>query len=202
MIASFGILVFGFAKGEVEVVNINGTNYYNRAAMTHSKVNEMRMYDATIPVKLCNEKATGVAPGYPMQGSAQNCCEHITRATFEKLGSGEMEIRITVALPGLKKVDDTTVYWDHNLISEKGKYSEHVRVWIDWNGDKKWSSSECVLTDSQKDYKALSNCKTLNFKKRVSIPANAVPETYARVILSWGDDISDPTAKSWMWHLS
>jgi len=199
MIASFGILVFGFAKGEAKIVNINGTNYYNRAAMTHSKVNEMRMYDATIPVKLCNEKATGQAPGYPMRGSAKNCCEHITRATFEKLSSGEMEIRITVALPGLKKVDDTTVYWDHNLISEKGKYSEHVRVWIDWNGDKKWSPSECVLTDSQKDYKALSNCKTLNFKKRVSIPANAVPETYARVILSWGDDISDPTAKSWMW---
>ena len=199
MIASLGILVFGFAKGEVEVVNINGTNYYNRAAMTHSKVNEMRMYDATIPVKLCNEKATGQAPGYPMRGSAKNCCEQITGATFKKLDSGEMEIRITVALPGLKKVDDTTVYWDHNLISEKGKYSEHVRVWIDWNGDKKWSSSECVLTDSQKDYKALSNCKTLNFKKRVSIPANAVPETYARVILSWGDDISDPTAKSWMW---
>ena len=199
MIASLGILVFGFARGEVEVVNINGTNYYNRAAMTHSKVNEMRMYDATIPVKLCNEKATGQAPGYPMRGSAKNCCEHITRATFEKLGSGEMEIRITVALPGLNKVDGTTVYWDHNLISEKGKYSEHVRVWIDWNGDKKWSSSECVLTDSQKDYKALSNCKTLNFKKRVNIPSNSVPETYARVILSWGENISDPAAKSWMW---
>lgn len=179
-------------------VQIGGRTYYNRAAMTPGQLDDMRAHDATIPVKLCDAKAAS-APGYPRQGSARNCCEYISKATFTKLETGEMKIAITVSVPGILSFDDTTVYWDHGLISTKGEYSEHVHVWIDWNGDKKWSTSEMVMASSQKDYRALSNNKTLNFSKTIKIPSGAVGETYARVLLAWGDNISDPEASSWQW---
>lgn len=77
---------------------------------------------------------------------------------------------------------------------------EYVNVWIDWNGDQVWDSSEQVMDLALTGYQSINYQGTMTAVGQFSPPvgATSVP-TWLRANLGWETDPNDPCALSWTW---
>jgi hypothetical protein len=76
---------------------------------------------------------------------------------------------------------------------------EYVHVWIDFDGDGVYESQEKVMDEAGTGYLNLNYHGYMTFIKSVVIPAGAVPKTYLRVNLGWGENPENPCQAYWTW---
>ncbi len=130
--------------------------------------------------------------GYPASAGGDRRYEYIS--SFTVVPEGEF-YKVTV------KVICPKLYNSGGTFPDYSGTPESVGVWIDWNGDKIWDSSEQVLFSEVSNYSdILANNRILYFRKTVQIPGGSVgTQIKARAMLGWGTSMTDPSRYSWRW---
>ena len=119
-----------------------------------------------------------LAPGYPVSYGGSHRYEYISAIEITQLNPSNLRL-----------VSESS--WQIQLgtqqpYPEYDNSPEYVNAWIDWNGDKQWTSSECVMAQAGTGYAAISYAGEMVFSTVVSIPPDATAEaTYCRVMLGW-----------------
>ena len=75
---------------------------------------------------------------------------------------------------------------------------ESVNVWIDWNGNGTFDSSEQVINVNATGYLNINYSGTMTVVQQVTIPSSYADKLYLRANLGWGSD-PGPCDSSWSW---
>lgn len=135
-----------------------------------------------------------VAPGYCTSGGGSTSYERITDVLFAANPDGTvtLTVQIYIANPSGCKAGEPCPAYDSS--------PEYVNVWVDWDGDKSWSSSEKVLDAALTGYGSINYRGTMTAVKQITVPAGATAApTWLRANLGWSYDPNDPCLSSWTW---
>ncbi|MCB0211510.1 MAG: hypothetical protein KDJ52_19385 [Anaerolineae bacterium] len=132
------------------------------------------------------------APDYcPSQGGNTDW-ERIDYVDLVKNPSGTMRLTAQVF------IDNPTSCTPGEECPDYDPYPEHVKAWIDWNGDKEWDDSELVMSERLTGYLNINYYGTMTAITQFTPPISATNgDTWLRANLGWGDD---PGACQKEWH--
>lgn len=129
---------------------------------------------------------------YPTSIGGNKSYEYISSFVVDVTEDGYYKVMVKVVCPKLYNSDGT-------YPSYSGE-AEFMNVWIDWNADFSWDSSERVLAMEVTDYDdVLANNRIIYYRATVKPQATASGIVKARAMLGWGYNPSDPTTYSWSW---
>ncbi len=129
-----------------------------------------------------------------MSSGGSHSYEYISSVDIENLSPVSLRLNINIFLVN---PDGCTTA---NPCATYDSSPEYVNVWIDWNGDKAWDSSEQVIAAVGTGYQTISYSGDMYFSSTVAVPGNAVAgQTYCRVMLGWGTNPTSPALESWTW---
>ena len=136
---------------------------------------------------------TSSAPGYCTSHGGSHAYEYIQDVSYTQNPSGTLTITVDIYI-----VNPTGCTYG-NPCPEYDSSPEYINAWIDWDGDKVFEPEERVMDEALTGYININYHGTMTASTIVTIPGNAVPQTWMRVNLGWGHDPNDPCEYSWTW---
>lgn len=132
------------------------------------------------------------APGYGVSKAVRQVYEHLGEHPNPQMDSPSDtdnidQSGVVIAQNGDGTLNITVKVWT------KSGCTEHLKVWIDWDGDGIFEDEEQVVNHKQY-YAQESTTQTFS---SISIPPDAVATTYLRAALGWGHD-PEPVG-TWSW---
>lgn len=137
------------------------------------------------------------APGYCESNGGSHDYEYIQDVQYTRLTEDTLSItvEIYIANPNNCQSGDPCPEYDES--------PEFVNGWIDWDGDNVFDESERVLDIDLTGYLGINYHGTMSTSTIVSIPEDAVDNTYMRINLGWDSDgldpCEDPCQLDWTW---
>lgn len=126
------------------------------------------------------------APGYCAPGSGDTSWERITSVSYNRTAADKvvLTVKIWVLNPGNCTAGKGCEYYDN--------YPEKLNLWVDWDGDKKWETTEKAINKDVSGW-YLKEKNALVYSKEVTIPSGSVKgATWLRANVSSPDDIENP----------
>jgi len=136
---------------------------------------------------------TSSAPGYCESHGGSHLYEYIQSVTYTVNPSGTITITVDIYIA------NPTGCTYGKPCPEYDASPEYINAWIDWDGDKVFEPEERVMDAALTGYANINYHGTMTASTIVTIPENAVSETWMRVNLGWGHDPNDPCEYSWTW---
>ncbi|MGE5402051.1 MAG: GEVED domain-containing protein, partial [Ignavibacteriales bacterium] len=135
-----------------------------------------------------------LAPGYCESKAGSKTFEYIKSVNVVEGGQDLLDITVEIYItnPGKCVAGKSCPTYDAN--------PENVNVWIDWDGNNKWETSqnELVLDEHLKSYSIGFNNHIMTARRTgIKIPIGAKRPTWLRANLGWGTDPADPCKESW-----
>jgi hypothetical protein len=134
------------------------------------------------------------APGYCSSVGGYTSYEYISAIDVVYNPDGTMQIKthVYIANPSGCTTGSACPVYDTS--------PEYVNVWIDWNHNNVWESSEKVVDAALTGYANINYHGDMSYAKLVTPPENAVSgPTWLRSNVGWATDPNDPCLYSWTW---
>ncbi len=146
------------------------------------------------PVTSSQTLSISGAPGYCSSVGGSINFESISSVTLTPNPDGTMKlvVQVYIANPTGCTAGEPCPEYDTS--------PEYVNVWIDWDGDKNWDTSEKVMDKALTGYMAINYYGTMTAISQFSPPSSVTSEpTWLRANLGWNHDPNDPCEYSWEW---
>ncbi len=137
--------------------------------------------------------AAAVVANYCPSFGGSHDYEYLLSATAQPLAGGMVSITVLIFIA------NPTGCVSGLPCPEYDASPEYVNAWIDWNGDDVFQPTEQVLDVALSGYLGINYYGSMSTSTIVTIPADAVPQTWMRVNLGWEFDPNDPCEISWVW---
>ena len=175
---------------------INGTASGSTPPSTPEPSTSARPAPRLAPNAQLRPLNTSAAPGYCTSSGGDTSFEYISdvKLTPNPGGTMKLTVQVYIANPTGCVAGEECPEYDSS--------PEYVNVWIDWNGDKKWDSSERVMDAALTGYLSINYRGTMTavgqFTPPPSVDITDEP-TWMRANLGWSFDPNDPCEPSWTW---